>query len=180
MSRLLNAVDSISEWTGKIISPLVLIILVICLFEVIARYVFNRPTLWAWESVTYMMAIMVALSGVFTLLHKGHVSVDTIYVRFNERTKAIIDIVTFLLVFTPFISVMLWNSIDFAWGSFLVRETSTTTWKPPIWPIKWVLPLAFTLMQIQGLAIAIRRIPVAFSRKKTGASGKGLVDLEKG
>ncbi len=58
MRVILKVIDSISEWSGKIVSFLVIAFAVVILYEVVARYIFHSPTNWALE-------ISVALYGAF-------------------------------------------------------------------------------------------------------------------
>lgn len=45
----LRYIDAINECTGKGVGFLIIPITLIITLEVILRYVFNRPTIWAWD-----------------------------------------------------------------------------------------------------------------------------------
>lgn len=165
MLRFSNLVDAINEWIGRILSPVVVLMMLAGTYEVVSRYIFNRPTRWAWELDQYLLCFFVGLGGAYTLLHEGHVKVDIVSSRLPARTRAILDLVTSLLLFLPFIGVMMWQGVDFSWSSVVARETSTTAWRPPIYPVKMVIPIAAFLMLLQGVAKFIRNFPIAFPRK---------------
>ncbi len=48
-SKILQTIDNMNEWVGRIASFGYVAILLIQVMEVILRYVFNSPTIWAWD-----------------------------------------------------------------------------------------------------------------------------------
>lgn len=97
LNAVLEAIDKISEITGKCASWLMIVVTLIILYEVIMRTVFGTPTIWAFElSImlwgTYFVSVMA-----WTHKEGGHIAVDVIYNRFSTRMKAILD-VTFCLL----------------------------------------------------------------------------------
>ena len=54
LDPVLKVIDKISETTGHIVASFIAIITVVVLYEIIARYIFNKPTVWAFE-VTWML-----------------------------------------------------------------------------------------------------------------------------
>jgi TRAP-type mannitol/chloroaromatic compound transport system permease small subunit len=134
------------------------------MFEVISRYVFNRPTIWGLEASTMVFGPFALISGAYALLHRGHVKMDIFYDRWSERTKAIIDACTFPL-FLMFIGIILWKSAGYGWQSCMIREHSVTAWSPPIYLWKLTIPLAALLIAFQGIADFIRNVTLAVSGK---------------
>ena len=60
-------------------------------YEVIARYVFNAPTIWAFD-VTYMLYGTLFMLGAAYALHKGaHIRTDFFWEQFSIRKKGWID-----------------------------------------------------------------------------------------
>jgi TRAP-type mannitol/chloroaromatic compound transport system permease small subunit len=47
---------------------------------------------------------------------------------------------------------ILWLGWEFAWRSFKILEVSQSDWAPPLWPIKFTIPLGAFLLLIQGIA----------------------------
>ena len=161
--RFLNWIDKISEYSGKIVSFLVLLMIGIVTYEVVARYVFNSPTLWAHETAQYIFGSFTILGGAYVLLRESHVRMDIIYSRVSPRTQAILDIITAPLFFA-FIGVLLWKGGQIAWSSIELLEKSNSQWRPPIYPVKAMIPLAAFLILIQGIARLIRNIQRAIQR----------------
>ncbi len=166
MRRILAGIDAISEWSGKLVSVLIVIIMAILLLEVALRFLFNAPTIWIHELSMHMFGVYSVIAGAYVLLHDQHVKVDIIYLRFSPRTRAIIDSVTYLLFFL-FIGMLLRYGIMIAWRAVELRQAvSPSPWGSPIWPTKLAVPVAAFLILLQGLAQFIRVLNIAIKGKE--------------
>ncbi len=165
MKRFCRFIDRINEQTGKLISFFVILLVAVILYEICARYLFNRPTIWAQEISQMIYGAYVILLGGYVLQRGGHVNVEILYGRFRPRTKAIIDLFTWLLFFF-FCGLILLKGWDMAWDSFKVRETEPTSFAPPVYPIKMMIPLGALLLLLQGLAKFLRTLALAVSGKE--------------
>ena len=159
---ILHCIDAVSSWTGKIIGLGLYLLVGLLVFEVIARYVFDSPTIWANETALFLFGAFGALLGAHTLYLKGHVNLDLFYQRFSPRKKAVIDSITALLFFF-FCGILLWKSWLFAYPSLMMREASLSIWHPPVYPVKLAMPVAVFLLIIQGLGKFTRDILFAIS-----------------
>jgi TRAP-type mannitol/chloroaromatic compound transport system permease small subunit len=166
MKNILAVIDSISEWSGKLVSFLIVFIMTILLFEVALRFVLNSPTIWAHELSMHFFGAYSVLAGAYVLLHDQHVKIDIIYLRFSPRGRAILDVVTYMLFFL-FIAIMLRYGYMIAWRAIQLKQTvSPSPWGSPIWPTKCMVPLAAFLILLQGLANFIRSLKLAFTGKE--------------
>jgi TRAP-type mannitol/chloroaromatic compound transport system permease small subunit len=147
---------------------------IVC-YDVIARYFFNKPTEWAMEINTHILCIYTLLCGGFVLLKGGHVSVDILYGRFNLRTKSILACGTSFFFFI-FALVILWFGWEMAWSSFEQRETSGALMDWPLYPTKFVVPLAALLLLLQGIVKFINDLSTAV----TGKLPEGVPEVEEG
>ncbi len=148
-------VDAMNDRMGKIVSFLVYPVMLVLVYEVVMRYAFNSPTIWAHETSCMLYGAHFVLGGAYALRHDAFVNVEVFYMRFSRRTQAIVDLVTWTM-FYVFVGVMLWKSLPWAWASFLVREFSSSTWGPPVWPVKWTIPFAAFFMLLQGMTKTIK------------------------
>lgn len=154
----LKVIDRMSEWTGRAASYLVLLLMAAISYEVVCRYVFNAPTLWAQETSSYLYGSFFMLGGAYVLWKDGHVRVDIFYSRLSPKGKAIVDLITFPLFFFLFISVLVWEGGRMAIWSWSIWEHTQSPWSPPIYPLKTVIPVSALLLFLQGLARYIRDI----------------------
>jgi TRAP-type mannitol/chloroaromatic compound transport system permease small subunit len=159
--RILNVVlgfiDNLNDWIGRVLSVTVLIMFVLVMLEVIRRYFFNSPTVWGNELTQLIFGTYVILSGGYILRFNGHVNVDIFYARFTPKTKAILDIITFV-VFFLFCGMLLIYGGQLAWESLTTWEHTQSAWNPPVYPFKLMIPLGALLLLLQGTAKLIRDI----------------------
>nr|WP_205743588.1 TRAP transporter small permease subunit [Halomonas alimentaria] len=128
----------------------------ILLYEVVARYMLNSPTIWGHELSTMFFGALSILAGSYTLRHQGHVRSDVIYRLLPGRAQAFCDLVIFLLALVV-LGVVLNMAVDFAYQSWRIDEYSNrSVWQPPLWPIKATIPLAVGLLMLQCLAEGVR------------------------
>jgi len=162
LRALLHTLDNISEWSGKVISFLIYLIMLVVLWEIIARTFFRAPTIWAHELSTFLFGSIAILAGAYVLRHGAHVNVDIISVRLSLRMRAIVDIVTFTLFFL-FCGALIWMGAQLFWDSLMLLERTQSSWAPPIYPIKLMVPLGGSLLMLQGLAKFIRDFVTAIT-----------------
>jgi TRAP-type mannitol/chloroaromatic compound transport system permease small subunit len=146
-----RAIRKLNEWIGKIFCFLILGLAILIPYEVIVRYVFNRPTMWSMEMNQFLFCIIVAMSGGYILSQGGHVNVDVLYSRFNLRTKAIVSLFTSLLIFC-FLFFLLRENADAAINAVAWKESSASGWNPPIYPVKIFIPIGIFFMFLQSIA----------------------------
>jgi TRAP-type mannitol/chloroaromatic compound transport system permease small subunit len=160
LKKLVEYIDNISEWTGKIAAFMAGFIILILVYEVISRFVFNSPTFWAYD-LSYMFGgAAMALGGAYALKTRAHVRVDVFYGMLKPKGQAITDIVVSLILFFPLLTIGLYQGIEFAALSWERQEQVMTGgyWKPYIYPLKTFVPIAFGLLLLQGIADFIRDI----------------------
>lgn len=152
-----RAIDRINEWMGVVWGYSILLVTLAVLYEVVARTLFNLPTVWSNESVIYVSAVAYLLAGAYALLYHRHVRIDLIYDRLGPKTRARLDLVTFIF-FLLYVGTLVWVGGQMAWTSFNQNETTGTFWNPLIWPVKLAIPVAGLLLLLQGVANLLREI----------------------
>ncbi len=166
MRRILSIIDSISEWSGRLISVLVFFLAFFLLYDVIMRFAFNAPTIWCHELALHLFGAYAVIAGAYVLLHDEHVKIDIVYNLFSPRGRAIIDSFTYPLFFM-FIGLLFWHGLHIGVRAFELKQTvSPSPWASPLWPVKLCVPLAAFLMLLQGLAKYIRTLNMAFTGKE--------------
>lgn len=129
-----RAVDRLNEHVGRAVALLLLPCILITAYEVVMRYVFNRPTIWVNESTQIIFGFYFLLGGAYTLLHHGHVRVDVLLQGMSARGRRRVDVFG-LLVAVFFLSVLLLISGGQAWDSIASLERAESVWEPYIFPI---------------------------------------------
>jgi TRAP-type mannitol/chloroaromatic compound transport system permease small subunit len=154
MKRVLKIIDSISDWSGRIFAYLLWPGVAVLVYEVIARYVFNAPTIWAHGTTQRIFAVY--------YFNRSHITMDIIYERFSPRKKAILDIISFIF-FLSFCGILLWYGSRYAWSSLIRLEPCNTPFRAPLYPIKLMIPLGALLIILQELANLWRNIYFAIT-----------------
>ena len=154
---MLKAIDTLNEWMGRIAGWLFLPLTLLIVLDVVLRYIFNSPTIWAWDVNVQLMGAFVALGGGYTLLHGGHVCVDILTVKLSPRRKAVLDLMTCLLSIFG-ILLLSWRVNIYTWRAIVTQEHFTSTWFPPIYPLKTIIALGIIALLLQAIASAVRHI----------------------
>jgi TRAP-type mannitol/chloroaromatic compound transport system permease small subunit len=158
VKSLVKLLDSISEWTGRIFGWVIVPLVLLTVTEVILRRFLNSPTIWSFEVLKQLFALHFMIVAAYALLYRAHVSVDAFTMVLSEKTKAILDIITYLIFFFPFCLVCIWQGYSFAARSWAMRETSWSVFAPPLYPIKTVIIITFILLTLQGISEVIKRV----------------------
>lgn len=166
MKKLLDFIDNISEWTGRICSFVIIVMTIVVVTEVIRRYIFNSPTIWSFEVTIMLYSFHFMVVAAYTLLHEGHVAIDILYEKLRPRGRTILDVVGYVIFFFPFLLVVLFSGIRFAATSWAMHETSWSVFGPPVYPIKTVIPVTAFLLILQGFSIFVRKLYAARKGRK--------------
>jgi TRAP-type mannitol/chloroaromatic compound transport system permease small subunit len=149
----IRVIDTFTDLTGTMFSWMSIPLVGAVAYEVIARYVFNAPTVWSYD-VTYMLYGALFMLGAAYALHKGaHIRTDFFWENFSPRTKGLIDSIAYVVFFFPSLIALGIISYGEASYSLSIMETSDQTpWRPWLWPFKFIVPIACGLLLIQGLS----------------------------
>ncbi len=171
-----RCVNWLNEFMGRLVSYLVYPMVLMLVWEVGRRYIFNRPTIWAHELSAFLYAVVFLLGGSYALRWNSHISVEILYVRLSPRTRAVLDLCTWTL-FYLFVGLLLLEGLPFAMKSVRRLELAGSVWDPPIWPVKLCIPLGALLMLLQGTTKTIRDFHMAFTGRELmneSENGKGV------
>jgi len=164
--NLLNIIDKISIWSGNLFSVTNPIIIIIVVYEISLRYVFDAPTIWANEAVIYLAAVSYLMGGAYSHYFRAHVRVDILYLRFSPRTRAILDTITFFFTFL-YLGSLVWVGTEYALESLKVLEKTGSPWNPPIYPLKFAIPIGALLLLLQSIANFVRDLNLAIRGQKS-------------
>ncbi len=165
VERFLGLIDNLNEWVGRIIAPLSFALIAVIVLEIVLRYFFNKPTIWAHEIAAIIYGAYWVLGGGYALRHHAHVSMDLIYRRFSLRGRAILDLVSSSLFFI-FCGLLLWEGWEMASRAILLRETSETYFAAPMYPLKITIPVGAFLLLFQGSVHFIRNLTIAITGRE--------------
>ena len=158
--RFCDTVDRINSWVGRFFALSIFVVVLAVLYEVFARTTFGQATIWSNETTIYLSAAAYVIGGGYALAHRRHVRIDVIFDRLSERTRARLDLFTFVFFFI-YVGALIWVGSTLAWTSFLQGEGTGTPWNPRIWPVKFAIPIAGVLLLVQGISNLLRDLGIA-------------------
>lgn len=156
--KLCGAIDTLSDWTGKICMWSAFIGMMIVIYEVVCRYVFRFANDWVFETTIMIYAFHFCMCASYALKNGAHVAIDIISNKFSNRAQAIMDMIAYCLFFFPSVGIVFWRGIKFAGDSWAIKEVSWSEFPAPIYLQKTIIPVMAALLLLQGLAIFIRDI----------------------
>ena len=154
--RLLHTVDRISTFAGKACAWLIIVLMLVVVVEVFKRYILNAPTGFIYDVNNMLYGTLFMMGGAYTLAHDGHVRGDFFYGRFQPRTQAWLDLLLYVLFFLPGIGALTWAGWTYFNESLAMKEQTFNATPLPLYPFKFVIPLAGVVVMLQGLAEIIR------------------------
>ena len=158
MQSLLLRIDRLSTWLGQLFAWLIVGLTLMISAEVFSRYVLNNPHDWALDAQLMMYGSLIMMAGAYTLAKNGHVRGDVLYSFFMPRTQATLDLILYFLFFLPGVVAMTWAGWIFATESLVIRESTFSATPLPLYPFKFVIPLAGGMLLLQGMVEIVRCI----------------------
>jgi TRAP-type mannitol/chloroaromatic compound transport system permease small subunit len=151
-------IDRVSRFFGIIAAWLVLLSCLISAGNAASRYILSISSN-AWLEIQWQMFAGIFLLGTAQVLKLNeHVRVDMIYGGRSPRTKLWIDVFGLILFMFPAAIMMMVMGSEFFFDAYRRSEISSNAGGLPLWPVKFLLPLGFLLLILQGVAELIKRI----------------------
>ena len=158
MQTFLLLVDKVSTKLGHAFAWSIVILTLMISYEVFSRYVLNTPHPWVFD-VSYMLyGTLFMMAGAYTLAKNGHVRGDVLYGFFEPRTQATFDLLLYIVFFLPGIVALTWAGWNYANEALAIREQTFSATPLPLYPFKFVIPIAGGMLLLQGIVEIVRCI----------------------
>jgi TRAP-type mannitol/chloroaromatic compound transport system permease small subunit len=173
--KISRIIDRTTEKLVFLIDWLVVLTVGIGFYNVLARYLGRFVGIKLSSNVLielqwYLFSILFLLGFAYILKHGDNVRVDFLYSNFNQKQRAMIDLLGTVLFLIPFCAIGIWvtfNPVLQSWGH--LPDGSWGTWELspdssglPRAPIKTMLPLGLGLLLLQSLAQAIKYLAILY------------------
>ncbi|WP_456458222.1 TRAP transporter small permease subunit [Reichenbachiella sp.] len=153
MNQFASYINQFTEKTGRFVSWISIILVVLIGLDVVLRYAFNWSSSANQELEWHLFATLFLLGSAYALKHDKHVRVDVFYSRFSEKKKAWVNLIGTLIFLIPFCLVVIQTSIPFVIDAWKIAESSPEPGGlPHRFLIKSTIPLGATLLLIQAVA----------------------------
>jgi len=178
--KLDHSIGRISHLLMLLSGILILLMAWVESYGVVKRYVFHNPDPAAYEiSVMFLLFCgVLAVAGVERL--DRHVRNDLVASRFPERVKVIVIQTIFPLMALIFCAVLTWKSLGNALYALDIGQVTKTSWALPLAPIKFIIPLGYTLLCLVLLGKICRGInSIVNMTKSTKTRGQTRTEEQK-
>ena len=163
--HLISGIDSFTDLTGRAVSWLTLLMVVLTVVIVVLRYYFESGSIALQESITYLHGVVFMLGIAFTLQRGGHVRVDIFYRGFTAQKKALVDFIGGILFLLPDCLLIFTFSWDYVMASWAIGETSEErSGIAGIYLLKTLLLLMPATLILQGIAETLRNLLVLINK----------------
>ncbi|WP_134679227.1 TRAP transporter small permease subunit [Paracoccus ravus] len=151
-------IEALNYRVGRLAMYLLFVIMGILLWSSVTK-ILKVPSLWTLEMAQFTLVAYYLLGAPYSMQMGANVRMDLLYARMPVRRQAVCDMFTvFCLIF--YLGVMLWGAVDSTAYSLSIGERAPSAWRPPLWPIKLVISLAFFLLLLQAVAHLIRDVAI--------------------
>lgn len=165
VSLTISTIDRITDMTGRMVSWLTLVMVLVTMVTVVLRYYFESGSIALQESITYLHGLVFMLGIAFTLQRGGHVRVDIFYRGFSSSGKALVDLIGGLLFLLPVSLLIFFFSWDYVAASWAIGETSEErSGIAGIYLLKTLLLLMPATLLLQGVAEILKNVLVLMGK----------------
>jgi TRAP-type mannitol/chloroaromatic compound transport system permease small subunit len=156
--RLARLIDQLNELIGRGVSWLGLAAVIICAGAATARYSLNVGSNAWLEIQWYLNSAVFLLVASYTLKRQEHVNIDVLIGRFSPRVQTWIHILGGIFMLLPATLIIAWYSLPSLLNSYDIQEYSSDPGGLIRWPVRLLIPIAFSLLALQGVSEIIKRI----------------------
>jgi len=145
-------IDYLSLVCSRLAMIAVAFIVLVMFYEVVSRYVFEKPTLWANELSLWIAGFVFLFAGLYAKQQRSHIRIYIIYDLMPRWMQKLSDCISVALIWAFFIC-LLWGGYTEAVTKFARMETFGTAWDPPIpATIKPAILIVVGLVAVQALS----------------------------
>jgi TRAP-type mannitol/chloroaromatic compound transport system permease small subunit len=157
LSRL---IDGATRFIGQWIAWLIVAAALISAGNAIIRKLFDLSSNAWLELQWWLFSAVFLLAAPWTLALNEHIRIDIVNQRLPQWARNAIEIIGHVFFLLPMATVVVWTSWPFFVTSYEQNEQSSNYGGLPQWPAKFLIPLAFSILFIQGVSELIKRIAI--------------------
>ena len=155
-----RAIDRTTEAAGKIVMWAIFAAVIVSAGNAIVRKAFNMSSNTWLELQWYLFGAAFMLASAYTLQQNEHIRIDIFYGSRSRRTQHWIDLFGHVFFLLPFVAIMSYMLLPYAWAAFKSGQISTNAGGLIIWPARALLAAGFLLLLAQAFSEIIKKIAV--------------------
>lgn len=159
MARLSRFIDRCNLRLGRAVAWLTLLMALATAAIVGLRYILGQNTILLQEGVGALHGLVLMLGIAYTLLEKGHVRVDILHNRLDERRRRMVDGFGHVVLLLPVAALIFLTSLPYVAQSWRVAEGSAEVGGlPGVYLLKALIPVMAVLLFAQGVSELIKTL----------------------
>lgn len=169
LNTTIRFINALSEWSGRLIAWLVLLMVGIIVYDVTLRYFFSIGSVRLQELQWHLFALLFLLGAAYTLRHDEHVRVDILYRSrwVNDKGRAWINLFGGVFFLIPFCVLIIYSAWPFVYDAFIHQEGSPDPGGLPFrFLLKAAIPIGFGLLLLQGIAHSLAALLALLQEEK--------------
>ena len=143
LSWVTSSMAMLSEW-------MVLATVLIVFYDVVMRYIFNSPTIWAQEISEYMLVFLAFIGAAEMQRQKANIKMDYLYIRFSPGMRRYVDFFISLLMII-FSFLLLRASIKMTLTAYKYGSESNSLLGTPLFIPYSTVAIGMFLLLLQGI-----------------------------
>jgi len=152
---MLKLIDRVNEAFGWAAAAAFVAVGAMITYEVVMRYVFLAPTIWAEEMSRFLQIWATYIAAATVLRHRQLIAITVVIERLGPRGRKAAEAFALLWILL-FCLVAVWYGLDIMFDSIRLGRATPTMLSVPQWMTELAIPLGFTLLALQALAELIR------------------------
>ncbi|MGB4829410.1 MAG: TRAP transporter small permease subunit [Paracoccaceae bacterium] len=158
---LARLIDRITAGVGRTVMWLIFASILVSAANAIVRKVMPQLASNAWlELQWYLFGAAFMGAAAYTLQQNEHIRIDIFYGTRSRRTQHWIDLFGHVFFTLPFVALMSWMTVPYAWQAWKIGQISTNAGGLIIWPARAVLAAGFILLVFQAISEIIKKVAV--------------------
>lgn len=143
--------EALSEFCGRLAAWTFVAIGGMITFEVVMRYLFNAPTIWAEELSRFAQIWATYLAAAYVMRHRQLIRINMVTRKLGPRGRCWAEAFSLLWI-AGFSGVAIWYGTDIALESIRIGRASSTMLAVPRWMTEFAIPAGFSLLLLQVAA----------------------------
>jgi TRAP-type mannitol/chloroaromatic compound transport system permease small subunit len=157
---LARGIDRVTAFVGKFVMWLILVAVIVSAGNAIVRKAINWSSNSLLEMQWYLFGAAFMGAAAYTLQQNEHIRIDIFYGTRSRRTQHWIDLFGHVVFTLPFVVLMTWMLIPYAYQAWKIGQISTNAGGLLIWPARAMLAAGFILLIAQIISEIVKKIAI--------------------
>ncbi len=152
---MLDAIDRIGGFCGRLAAASFLVVGAMITYEVVMRYLFVAPTIWAEELSRFVQIWATYLAAAYVLKHRELISITLLVERLDPARRRWLEAFSLVWIIA-FSAVAVVYGLQILVDSIVQGRATSTMLALPKWTTESAVPIGFALLALQATAELLR------------------------